>query len=172
MSDITHEAATKCCDTYHQVVGLYLSLKNPVARAMSPRRAELRQGSVSADPLDFCLDVMIKARRALKPEDYTEFLEKLTSDDFMQVPRLTQVILGQAFLQSRLDPDGDYKSLHFRARQDAIRDRVENPPKNFPEEEEINEEEQHQNIMSQIEAVQNIEEFAEVNAVDFFAELE
>lgn len=148
MPNITWEHAVKCCDTYHNVIGLYLSLRNPVARMVAPRRAELKQGRVSAEPLDFCLDVEMRSKKALKPADHTEFMRCLSGEDFMKVPKLTQIILGKTYMTYLLDFEGEYRVLFFKSRQEIIADREE--PTHFVEEEE--QDVQHSNALSRLEA--------------------
>jgi hypothetical protein len=118
-------------DVFSNVFALYNVLKSE-NRPQSLRRAELKQGAVTAEPIDFLADVEIKARRILNPIQYRLVLKYAVEDRYESVPKVLQHALGQLFLNSGMNYDGDYRVLYFRAKNNQLVDRDE--PTHFPEE--------------------------------------
>lgn len=119
-------------DSFKNVMALFVALN---ARPnQSIRRAELKQGEVIAEAVDFLSDVSIKARRTLTPHYYTLLLILAADDKYEQFPIDLQCQLGQVFKEKSLDYDGDYRVLFYRAKNNQLHDRVETEPMHFPEE--------------------------------------
>lgn len=118
-------------DAFLNVTALYCVLKgSPQA---GPRRAVLNQsGEVTPEAIDFLADVEIKAKRTLSPLYYRVFLDLAIDGEYEQLPIDMQCALGQAFLKSRMNYDGDYRVLYYRAKNNQLMDRPE--PQHFPEE--------------------------------------
>ena len=118
-------------DTFINVMALYCVLK--AAPQPGPRRAVLNQSSeVTAESIDFISDVEIKAKRTLTPVYYKVFLQLSAENAYELFPVDMQCALGQAFLKSRMNFDGDYRVLYYRAKNNQLQDRPE--PQPFPEE--------------------------------------
>ena len=118
-------------DTYLNVSALYNVLKTQPSRGV--RRAELKQGEVTAEGIDFCADVEIKARRVLSYCDYHLYLDLAIEDRYQDLSTILQHVLGQAFMAGDLNYDGAYRVLYYRAKNERMQDRDE--PQQFPEEE-------------------------------------
>jgi hypothetical protein len=116
-------------DVFNNVLALYTALKGEV-RPHSLRRAELKQGEVVAEPIDFIADVEIKAKRVLSPLEYWNLLA-FAEDSSKPLPKSLQQRLGVMFLRSNLNYDGAYRVLYFRAKNNQLYDRDE--PQHFPE---------------------------------------
>ena len=127
-TEIAEEMAFK--DTFLNVMTLYAVLK--AQPSLSIHRAELRQGEVTAEGIDFLADVEIKAKRILTPPEFRRLMEAVDQDTLGSVPTHVQQQLGLIFLRSKLNYDGDYRVLYFRAKNDRLQDRDE--PVHFPEE--------------------------------------
>lgn len=105
---------------YGEVMALYAALQD--AGGFQVRRADMKQGEVKAEPMDFCIDVELKAKRALLTgnPDYYAVGEWVTvmyhPDTYAQVSVSTREVLGLAFEKGRLGIDGDYRTLFFRVK--------------------------------------------------------
>lgn len=106
---------------YAEVMALYAAIKDTPG-CIRVRRAEYRQGEVQAEPIDFIIDVELKAKRALLQDPDPEYALVEWSrvlDNPEQYPFLPVVIreaLGQAFNINRLGVDGDYRMLYFKVK--------------------------------------------------------
>ena len=126
------EAATYR-DCFLNVSALYSVLKGTPQQGV--RRAELKQGECLAEAIDFLADVEIKAKRVLSPISpvyYPLFLMLEKEGNYDLLPIDIQCTLGQAFLRSNMNFDGDYRVLYYRAKNNQLQDRPE--PQPFPEE--------------------------------------
>lgn len=104
---------------YHDVMALYAAIKD--SKLIRVKRAEMKQGEVAAEPIDFCADVELKADRTLglghvlwsgvidNPERYLHLPEHLRQE------------LGRAFSINRLGVDGDYRALFFKLKNQNMR---------------------------------------------------
>jgi hypothetical protein len=112
---------------FQNVMALYCILKEP--GTLRVKRAELKQGQVKPEPLDFLIDVEIKATRALT-DPYSEDMWENVLDDpnsYADLPLPIQHILGEAFLKGHLGPESDYKFLYFKVRNDQVRQKQFKP---------------------------------------------
>ena len=120
-------------DTFLNVMALYSVLKGTPQQGV--RRAELNQaGEVKPEMVDFMMDVEIKSRRILTPFRYRQLLALALEDKYDQMPIDLQNDLGQLFLRSNLNYDGDYRVLYFQAKNEHLSNAVEREYLSFPEE--------------------------------------
>src|ERR1035437_962906 len=117
-------------DAFLNVSALYNVLKGTPQQSI--RRAELKQGEVTAEAIDFTADVEIKAKRILTPTQYRLFMKFAAAEKYESVPRVLKQSLGLLFLRSNLNYDGDYRVLYYRAKNNQLQDRDE--PVHFVEE--------------------------------------
>ena len=117
-------------DVFLNVSALYSVLKGTPQQGV--RRAELKQGEVTAEAIDFMADVEIKAKRVLAPLYYEVYLILAGKGNYDLVDTITQCALGEAFYRSDLNYDGAYRVLYYRAKNNQLQDRDE--PMHFPEE--------------------------------------
>lgn len=78
----------------------------------------MKSGHVQELPIDFLMDVEIKAKRTLADDPYAlgawwGILRK--PENYPTMPVKTRERLGKVFEETRLGPSGDYKSLFFKA---------------------------------------------------------
>src|SRR5665213_2060931 len=85
-------------DVYSNVLALYTVLKSE-GRPQSIRRAELKQGQVTAEAIDFTADVEIKAKRLLTPTQYRLFIRFASEGKYESVPKSVKQSLGMLFLR-------------------------------------------------------------------------
>lgn len=120
-------------DAFLNVMALYSALKAQPVQGV--RRAELNQaGEVKPEMVDFMMDVEIKSRRILTPFRYRQLLALALEDKYDQMPIDLQNDLGQLFLRSNLNYDGDYRVLYFQAKNEHLSNAVEREYLSFPEE--------------------------------------
>jgi hypothetical protein len=117
-------------DVAKNVFALYAALKNE-SRPRALRRAELKQGEVTAEAVDFLADVELKCKRILNPTQYRLTLRYAAEDRYDAIPKVLQQELGKLFMESNLNYDGDYRVLYFRAKNNRLLD-YDQPPQ-FPE---------------------------------------
>jgi hypothetical protein len=102
-------------ETYSNVMALYAALQD--AGHFRVRRAELRQGEVKPEPLDFVVDVELKAVRTFKanPGDLVLwFLVLSAPESYEQLPQHLRQGLGRQFELNNLGVDGHYRLLYYR----------------------------------------------------------
>lgn len=112
---------------YHETMALFAALKdNP--NGIQVRRAEIRQGEVKAEPIDFIADVQIKASRYINSLGDTKAEVRDHWDYVLRNPDNYDLLwvgireaLGQAFDTGKLGIDGDYKLLYFRVKNNRER---------------------------------------------------
>ena len=121
----------RCEDTYSNALALFLALKGG---SYTPRRAELKQGEVTAEPLDYMADIQLKSKRILSPIEYAMLLRLIENETPDVLPTHLEQKLGEQFLKSKLDASGDYRVLYYRAKNARLHDTIEQDRPQFPEE--------------------------------------
>jgi hypothetical protein len=119
-------------DCFMNVLALYSALKGAPQRGV--RRAELKQGEVIAEPIDFLADTEIKAKRSLGLLYYKVLLQLAAEDAYALFPIDLQCQLGQEFLSHDMNYDGHYRVLYFRAKNNKLHDDIATERPSFPEE--------------------------------------
>jgi hypothetical protein len=110
--DLSHAA-----EAYLNAMALYAALKD--ANDFRVRRAEIRQGGVPAEPIDFVCDVEYRAKQAvLRNPRLQPMWQILLRDpwDYESMPEQYREEIGQEFLTGNLGIEGDYKVLYFRVK--------------------------------------------------------
>jgi hypothetical protein len=115
-------------DSFLNAAALYCTLKQSGPHCI--RRAELKQGSVAAEAIDFIADFEVRCKQ-LAPPPY-DILSYMGEDLYQRLPKHIQRELGRLFLATNLDCSGHYRVLYYKAKNNQLQDRVE--PTHFPEE--------------------------------------
>ena len=111
-------------DTFKNVIALYTALIEN-RHNMRVRQVELNMnGEVTAEPLDFLLDVEKKARRVLTPRQYTLFYLYSLHNHPELIPADVQLALGTVWCENDLGIDGPYRTLYFRVKNKTDRERL------------------------------------------------
>ena len=118
-------------DIFTNVSALYYILKSGGTPRVL-RRAEMKQGQVASEPVDFLADYEVKSKRILNPTQYRLLLKYAGEGNYEGVPKTLKQLLGRTFLQNDLNFDGAYRSLYWQAKNNRLQDRDE--PQHFPEE--------------------------------------
>jgi hypothetical protein len=85
--------------------------------AIQDSRSAIMKNGKNTDALDFCADVIIKARRAvLDPSDLRQFEELLKTNpsNYTSVPQFVRAELGRCFIKAGMGLTGTYRKLYFR----------------------------------------------------------
>lgn len=110
-------------DTFKNVIALYTALVEN-RQNMRVRQAQLNMnGEVTAEPLDFLLDVESKAQRVLSPRQFTLFYIYSLNSRPELIPADVQLALGTVWYESKLDIDGPYRTLYFRVKNKLEREK-------------------------------------------------
>lgn len=90
------------------------------------RRAELRQGEVKAEPIDFCADIEVRAARTLtSKEELLQWWNVLEETwHYPDLPKGIQQALGKAFFENDLGVEGHYRMLYFRVKNQIERKHI------------------------------------------------
>lgn len=108
-------------EVFDSVMALYATFKdNP--NVLRVRQAEYRQDEVAPEPLDFVIDVEIKAKRELNSSSaYRAFLSMANSEQYRELPVTMKVVLGRVWNDYSLGVDGAYRRLYYITKQDNMR---------------------------------------------------
>jgi hypothetical protein len=112
-------------EEYNLVVALYLVL-NEGRESLRTKRAEYRNDEVQALPIDFLIDVELKAKRALPEVMYHMFLRLASTDSLEVLPEAAKLTLGMTWKEWGMGVEGSYKSLYFRTKNEQIRSFLKN----------------------------------------------
>jgi len=106
-------------EEYQTVVALYqVFVEN--RETLRTKQAEYRCDEVQALPIDFMIDVELKARRVLPLPLYTMFLRHPEL-----LPETARVLLGQVWKEYGLGVEGSYRVLYFKAKNAQVRSFLE-----------------------------------------------
>lgn len=100
-------------ETYTSVMALYAALKD--IGQFRVKRAQVRQGEVPAEAIDFICDVEIKAKRStVNPVAWHRILTY--PETYLELSKEDKRALGKVFKCGQLDVSGPYKKLYFKAK--------------------------------------------------------
>ena len=107
-------------EEFNSVVALYSMLK---ANSMSLRvkQAVYRADEVASEPLDFIIDVEVKVKRAVGQMFYDMFLRAVYNENLEILSETLRVALGRTFYEYGLGPDGAYRRLYYKTKNDQVR---------------------------------------------------
>jgi hypothetical protein len=108
-------------DEFNSVCALYAILKTN-SSSLRVKQAVYRQGEVSAEPLDFLIDVEIKTKRAIGQQFYDLFLRAVYNENLDILPEYLREALGKAWQEWGLGVEGAYRTLYFNAKNSQMRE--------------------------------------------------
>lgn len=111
-------------ETCTSALALYLALKD--SHLIRVKRAEVKQGGVPAEPIDFCADVAM--RLASYP---AAIVEALLVDPANPLLTAASVLVGKKLEDSDLGPTGHYATLYFKIKNQS--DRKKDNPQEEPD---------------------------------------
>lgn len=115
-------------EVYLNTMALYALIKSSPG-TIRVKRADMKQGEVAAEPVDFICDVELKAKQALMcdtgqivPHWYAEWQKVLDDPDSYELLSTDlRTLIGFTFGIKLLGVDGDYRRLYWRYKQDQDR---------------------------------------------------
>ena len=107
-------------ESFNAVVALYSILKSN-SSSLRVKQAVYRADEVTAEPIDFILDVEIKAKRAVGQRFYDMFLRAVYNENLDLLSDTLRETLGSTFIEYGLGPDGTYRRLFYSIKNDQMR---------------------------------------------------
>jgi hypothetical protein len=114
------EAKERDMEMFDNVVALYSVLKAN-AYSMRVKQAVMVDDEVEAQPIDFVIDVEIKTKRLLGDPIYNLFLRAVFNENLDLLPEYTRKALGRDWNSYGLGPDGTYRRLYFKIKNEQVR---------------------------------------------------
>jgi glycine cleavage system protein P-like pyridoxal-binding family len=111
-------------EAYSNVMALYATLKDQPSKSLRNESA-----------IDFFADVEIKARRILPPTIYAIFLRMAYQGVYDVLPTNLKQDLGKEFIKRKMNIDGDYRVLYYKAKNQRLHESIMQDRPSFPEEE-------------------------------------
>ncbi len=123
-SSFDSEQVTPANRVFLEVMALFAAIKDTPG-VLKVRRAEMRQGEVRSEPIDFCIDVELKAKRAIMAQFdpynptriFNEWFKVLDNpENYLTLPMDIREVIGREFELCGLGVDGAYKLLYWRVK--------------------------------------------------------
>ena len=118
MTNHGFEKKERDMEAFNNVVALYTDLKNTTLRV---KQAIIRADELEAQPIDFVIDVELKAKRLLGEPIYNLFLRAVFIENLDLLPESTREALGKDWIGYGLGPEGTYRRLYFHIKNEQIR---------------------------------------------------
>lgn len=99
-------------EAFNNVTALYSILKTN-STSLRVKQAVYRADEVEPQPIDFVLDVEIKAKRLVGEAIYNVFLRAVFNEELEILPEYTREALGREWIGYNLGPEGAYRKLYF-----------------------------------------------------------
>jgi hypothetical protein len=107
-------------EAFNNVTALYSILKANT-QALRPKQVLYRADEAETLPIDFVIDVEVKAKRLLGESIYLVFLRAVFNENLEILPEYTREALGRQWLSYGLGPEGAYRKLFFAVKNEQIR---------------------------------------------------
>lgn len=107
-------------EAFNSVVALYSILKSN-SSSLRVKQAVYRADEVTAEPVDYILDVEIKVKRAVGQRFYDMFLRAVYNENLDLLSETLRETLGSTFLEYGLGPDGTYRRLFYSIKNAQMR---------------------------------------------------
>ncbi len=107
-------------ETFNCVTALYYILKAN-STALRVKQATYHAGEIQAQPVDFIIDVELKAKRLLGEPIYNVFLRAVYNENLELLPEYTREALGRTLSEYGLGPEGTYAKLYFSVKNEQVR---------------------------------------------------
>ena len=107
-------------EAFASTVALYSVLKTN-SMSLRVKQVVYRADEAEALPVDFLIDVELKARRAVGQRFYDMFQRAVYNENTEVLPEHMREALGRTFLEYGLGPDGAYARLYYKVKNDQVR---------------------------------------------------
>ena len=99
-------------ENFNTVVALYYIVKSNSA-SLRVRQVVMRDGEAEALPMDFIIDVELKAKRALGQPFFDLWQRAVYNENTEILPEYMRETLGRIWKEYGLTPEGTYAKLYF-----------------------------------------------------------
>lgn len=104
------------------VMALYTALQDG-RESLRLKRAEIKQnGEVEAVALDFLIDVELKGERSLPYPEGRMFVRVAQAGNYDILSSEMKTFLGNVFMEYGLGPEGAYRMLYFKTKNEQVRE--------------------------------------------------
>jgi hypothetical protein len=120
MATFDEQQKERNMEAFNSVVALYSILKSN-SSSLRVKQAVYRADEVTAEPVDYILDVEIKVKRAVGQRFYDMFLRAVYNENLDLLSETLRETLGSTFLEYGLGPDGTYRRLFYSIKNAQMR---------------------------------------------------
>jgi hypothetical protein len=120
MATFDEQQKERNMEAFNSVVALYSILKSN-SSSLQVKQAVYRADEVTAEPVDYILDVEIKVKRAVGQRFYDMFLRAVYNENLDLLSETLRETLGSTFLEYGLGPDGTYRRLFYSIKNAQMR---------------------------------------------------
>jgi hypothetical protein len=120
MTTFDEQQKERNMEAFNSVVALYSILKSN-SSSLRVKQAVYRADEVTAEPVDYILDVEIKVKRAVGQRFYDMFLRAVYNENLDLLSETLRETLGSTFLEYGLGPDGTYRRLFYSIKNAQMR---------------------------------------------------
>jgi hypothetical protein len=120
MTTFDEQQKKRNLENFNTAVALYSILKSNSA-SLKVKQVVYRADEVTAEPIDYILDIEIKAKRAVGQRFYDMFLRAVYNENLDLLSETLRETLGSTFLEYGLGPEGTYRRLFYSTKNDQMR---------------------------------------------------
>ena len=107
-------------EAFASTVALYSVLKTN-SMSLRVKQVVYRADEAEALPVDFLIDVELKAKRTVGQRFYDMFQRAVYNENLDLLSETLRETLGRTFLEYGLGPDGAYARLYYKVKNDQVR---------------------------------------------------
>ena len=117
-------------EAFASTVALYSTLKAS-SMSLRPKQVVYRADEAEALPVDFIIDIELKTRRTVGEKRYDMFLRAVYNENLDLLSETLREALGRTFLEYGLGPNGAYRRLYYKTKNDQVRSYMKEQNGNF-----------------------------------------
>ena len=107
-------------EAFASTIALYSVLKSN-SMSLRVKQVVYRADEAEALPVDFLIDVELKAKRTVGQRFYEMFQRAVYNENLDLLSEVLREALGRTFLEYGLGPDGAYARLYYKVKNDQVR---------------------------------------------------
>jgi len=117
-------------EAFNAVTALYSILKSN-SMSLRVKQVVYRADEAECLPIDFIIDIETKAKRTVGQRFYDMFLRAVYNENLELLSETLREALGRTFLEYGLGPDGAYRRLYYKNKNDQVRSYMKGQNGNF-----------------------------------------
>jgi hypothetical protein len=117
-------------EAFNAVTALYSILKSN-SMSLRVKQVVYRADEAECLPIDFIIDIETKAKRTVGQRFYDMFLRAVYNENLELLSETLREALGRTFLEYGLGPDGAYRRLYYKTKNDQVRSYMKEQNGNF-----------------------------------------